>query len=103
MKEFATDGELYDESLTRKTQKDAFALLRHILRRINTFGFATVFDVVCLDAGFSKPKNWRYATTHGWTIRSVSQFTINKIEDGRYAVYLGNPQRLLDNKKEYET
>lgn len=95
--EFKTDGELYDESLIRKTNEDAFELYQRIIKEIDTLGFVTVFDVVVIISKFPKPKNWRYAVTHGWTRKSVERFTIRKLDDGRWGVFLGSPHVLLND------
>ena len=95
---FNTDGELYDESLTRKAQKDAMTIYEKIIKQINMVGFVTVLDVVCDICKFPAPKNWMYAATHGWTRKNVFHFTIRKTDDGRYGVYLGNPHRLLNDE-----
>lgn len=98
VREFSTDGELYDESLTRKTQEEAFELYKKIIDRIDTFGFVTILDVVCDICKFPRPKNWMYTVTHGWTRKSVIRFSVKKTENGRYAVYLGNPHKLLNDE-----
>ena len=98
VREFSTDGELYEKSLTRKTQEEAFELYKKIIDRINILGFVTIVDVVYDICKFPRPKNWMYAGTHGWTRKSVIHFSIKKTENGRYAVYLGNPHRLLNDE-----
>lgn len=95
---FATDGELYDESLTREKQKDAMNIYNKIINRINTLGFVTIMDIVCDICTFPRPQNWQYAATHGYTRKSIERFTIRKTKDGRYGVYLGNPHRLLNDE-----
>ncbi len=96
-REYSTDGELYDESLRRKKKKDAFELYQKIIKEINTFGFITVYDVVVVISKFPKPKNWRYAMTHGWTRKSVMKFSMRELEDGRWGVFLGSPHVLLND------
>ena len=95
---FVTDGELYDESLTREKQKDAIEIYEKIIDQIDKLGFVTILDVVCDICKFPKPKNWQYAATHGWTRKSVIRFTVLETKDGRYGVYLGSPHLLLNDE-----
>ena len=96
-REFKTDGELYNESLIRKTKEEAFELYEKIIKEINMLGFITIIDVVCDISKLPMPKNWQYACTHGWTRKSVIQFTIRELEDKRWGVYLGSPHVLLND------
>lgn len=96
-REFKTDGELYDESLTRKTKEEAFDLYEKIIGHIDKLGFVTIWDVVKDISKFPEPKNWQYAGTHGWTRSSVMHFTIRELKDGRWGVFLGNPHVLLND------
>lgn len=97
-KEYKTDGELYNESLTRKTQNEAADLYAQIIKQIDLVGFITVYDVVVYISKFQKPKNWEYAATHGWTRKSIERFYVQKTGDGRYGVYLGSPHKLLNDE-----
>ena len=97
MQEFKTDGELYDASLTRDTQEEAFKLYNDILDWLNRYGSADIFDIVCLISHFPAPRNWTYARSHGYDRSDISNFAIypTATDDGKkWNVYLGNPKNL---------
>lgn len=94
---FKTDGELYDESLTRNTKSEASDLLKKIVDRINLLGFVTVMHVAMDISKFPKPKNWQYAASHGWTRSNVEHFTVRELNDSRWGVFLGTPHVLLND------
>jgi hypothetical protein len=96
--DYKTDGELYDACLTASLEERALNVYRGIIDIIDTFGFITICDIVQL-AGEGVPKNWRYASTHGWSRSDVSGFTIKHDESKGWQIFLGNPRILADSEK----
>jgi len=94
-KEFETDGELYDASLTRDTEEEAFQLYKDILSRIEKRDDIDIFEIVCLISLFPPPRNCIYALSHGYTKFDVANFTVRPTDDGKkWCVYLGSPRKL---------
>lgn len=94
-KEFKTDGELYDASLTRDTEEEAFKLYNDILSLLNKYATVDIFDIVCLISHFPAPRNWVYAKSHGYDRFDVANFTVRQTDDGKkWCVYLGSPKKL---------
>lgn len=93
--EFKTDGELYDASLTRDTQEEAFELYSDILDLLNRYGSVDILDIVCLISHFPAPRNWVYARSHGYDRSDAANFTVRQTNDGnKWGVYLGSPKKL---------
>lgn len=94
-KEFKTDGELYDASLTRDTKEEAFQLYKDILSWLEKYASVEIFDIVCWISHFPAPRDWVYARSHGYTRFDVANFTVRPTDDGKkWCVYLGNPRIL---------
>jgi hypothetical protein len=96
--DYKTDGELYDACLTASSEEQALKVYRGIIDTIDHFGFATIYDIVHL-TGKGAPKNWRYASMHGWSRSDVGSFTIKHDESKGYRIFLGNPRLLADPGK----
>lgn len=95
MREFKTDGELYDASLTRDTKEDAFKLYNDIVDWLTRFDAVSIFDIVCLISHFPAPRNWVYASSHGYRRFDVANFTVRPTDNGdKWCIYLGNPREL---------
>lgn len=92
--EFKTDGELYDESLTRNTYKQAEKLKERIEKRIERVGYLNITWLVVRFSKLPIPKNWTYAFSHGWTKEDIPNFQIKEMKDGRFAVYVGTPKKV---------
>ena len=94
-KEFKTDGELYDASLTCDTKEEAFQLYKDILSWLEKYAAIDILDIVCLISHFPAPRNWVYAISHGYSLDDVVNFTVRPIDDGKkWCVYLGSPRKL---------
>ena len=94
---FETDGELYDESLTRKTYILARKLKERIEKRIRRYGYINILWIVCNFSDLPEPKNLAYAASHGWIEDDISNFKVRALNDGRFAVYIGSPRHLTSN------
>lgn len=96
--DYKTDGELYDACLTASSKEQALNVYQGIIDAIDHCGFITICDIVNLaDKGI--PKNWRYASTHGWNRSDAASFTIKHDESKGYQIFLGNPRLLVFPEK----
>lgn len=99
---FSTDGELYNECLTTSSVEELIMRYKTILSIIENFGYVTIYDIVA-SAGKGVPKNFKYASMHGWSLWDVNNFTIKHCEDGKWRIFLGNPRKLTDSERNRPT
>lgn len=98
--DYKTDGELYDACLTASSKEQALNVYQGIIDAIDHFGYVTICDIVHLaDKGI--PKDWKYASTHGWTREDVASFTIKHDKSKGWQIFLGNLRPLVDPGKEH--
>lgn len=96
--DYKTDGELYDDCLTANSKAQALIIYQGIIDMIDKFGFVTISDIVC-QVGKGSPKNWAYASTHGWSRSDVENFAIKHDKSKGWQIFLGNPRLLVSTEK----